>query len=83
MLVTKLFAQLHVSKYIIDCEDPPTPDNGTVTLTIPGNTKIVSTATQACKPGYDFHSGTVNIFCDVDGSWSAPPAICSLSGTYI
>ena len=83
MLVTKLFAQLHVSKYIIGCEDPPTPDHGTVTLTIPGNTKFGSTATQACKPGYDFYRGTVNISCGMDGSWSAPPAICSLRGTYI
>ena len=83
MLVSKLFARLHVSICMTDCGDPPTPDHGTVTLTIPGNTKFGSTATQACKPGYDFYSGTVKIFCDVDGSWSAPPAICSLRGTYI
>ena len=69
--------------YIIDCGDPPPPDNGTVTLTISGNTKVGSTATQACKPGYDLHSGTVNISCGVGGSWSALPAICSLRGTYI
>ena len=66
--------------YIIDCGDPPPPDHGTVTLTSPGNTKFGSTATQACKPGYDFHSGTVNIYCGTDGSWSSPPAICSLRG---
>ena len=83
MLAIKRFAQSHVSIYIIDCGDPPTPDHGTVTLSIPGNTKFGATATQACKPGYDLYSGTVNISCDVDGSWSAPPAICSLRGTYI
>ena len=68
--------------YIIDCGAPPTPDHGTVALTIPGNTKFGSTATQACKPGYDVYSGTVNIYCDVGGSWSAQPAICSSRGTY-
>ena len=74
---------MHVFICIIDCGYPPTPDGGTVTLTISGNTKVGSTATQACKPGYEFYSGAINIYCDVDGSWSAPPVICSLMGTYI
>ena len=70
-----------MSLYIIDCGLPVIPVQGNVVLTIPGKTTYGSTATQVCNPGYDL-IGTTSIFCRADGSWSAPPVICSLIGLY-
>ena len=65
----------------VDCGDPPTPDHGTVTLTIAGVTTEGATAHQACNTGYDI-SGASDITCNASGSWSAASVLCSLTGNY-
>ena len=63
----------------IDCGNPPTPANGTITLTNTSVTTPGATATQTCNTGYNL-SGTADISCGTDGSWSDPPATCALIG---
>ena len=71
-----------------DCGDPPTPANGTVSLTNTGPiispsgttaTTPGATATQSCNTGYNL-SGTTDISCGTNGSWSDQPVTCSLIG---
>ena len=83
VLITIYFAYQHILVCIIDCGDPPIPTNGTVTLTIPGNTTVGSSATQACNPGFYRYGGRAKIYCGDDGSWSSGTIICSLRGMYI
>ena len=50
-----------------------------VILTNTGVTTLGATATQTCNTGYDL-SGTADITCEMDGSWSNQPITCSLIG---
>ena len=62
--------------------DPPIPDNGKVTLSIPDETGYGLNATKECNPGFDLN-GTAYISCKVNKSWSASPVTCSKIGMYL
>ena len=60
----------------LDCGDPA-PNFGTSSNSV---TTFMSTTTISCNDGYEI-SGTAEITCQADGTWSATPT-CDPSGKY-
>jgi hypothetical protein len=66
-------------KYISDCRQPRTIDNGNIQVI--GKTTYLSKATVSCDIGYDLTPVSASIMCKADGEWE--DASCTIKGVVL